>query len=198
MPADWSECAELEWISRDRLCRQQVAWFGNLARNPGQRAATVLRRGERRTLFGSADEPVQTAKEIGQYLYEPDAAVLAARLTGTAAGEHSLQRVAPGIAYLTGDARFDDLAMDGFAVLDVLPFRPKALKLYLQKREIGRVEIKKRGVDCDPQRLSAQLASGGDGEATLIITRRLGKSVAIVARRLQPPINRPTQEAPRS
>ena len=31
LPPDWIARCELEWISRDRECRQLVAWHGNLA-----------------------------------------------------------------------------------------------------------------------------------------------------------------------
>ncbi len=42
VPDDWAERCELEWISRDRECRQQIAWHGDLATDPGRRRATIL------------------------------------------------------------------------------------------------------------------------------------------------------------
>ena len=41
-PASWQASAELEWLGSRGECRQQVAWFGELARYPGRRAATVV------------------------------------------------------------------------------------------------------------------------------------------------------------
>ena len=41
-PSEWARRAELEWISRDRECRQQLAWFGGLTNHPGMRRATTI------------------------------------------------------------------------------------------------------------------------------------------------------------
>ncbi len=41
-PSDWATCAELEWISRDRECRQQMVWMDGLTTIPGQRRATAI------------------------------------------------------------------------------------------------------------------------------------------------------------
>ena len=39
VPEDWQKSAELEWIGNRGECRQQMAWFGDLAQHPGQHAA---------------------------------------------------------------------------------------------------------------------------------------------------------------
>lgn len=89
--APWMRDASLEWFSRDGQCRQLVAWFGELtlgnrSQHPGERAATILRSGrtEPATFRGQAELPVPAAANVGRYVYEPDAAVIAARLTGCA------------------------------------------------------------------------------------------------------------------
>src|SRR5256885_489720 len=38
-PGEWNEAAELEWLGSRGECRQQVVWFGRLARHPGRRTA---------------------------------------------------------------------------------------------------------------------------------------------------------------
>ncbi len=194
MPASWTERAELEWISRGRECRQLVAWFGNLARNPAQHRATVLpasplppgegRVREPRTIVGlPGDGPPPTAK-IGRYLFEPDAAVLAAKLGGTLAAEHGLLAIAPGIAYWTGDQPLNDAAIACFEVCEVLPFRVQPLKALLTSRGVGQLEIKKRGVEHDPEQIRRQLSLSGEASATLLITRIERRVTAIVARRV--------------
>ncbi len=198
LPDDWPRRAELEWISRSGECRQLVAWFGDLAKKPGQRSATVLsgrvmagspdpalpptaglpqpkggrpsvasmsRSGDRditrapapRTVSGEPDMTIPLASRVGRFVFEPDAAVLAAKLTGALAAKHGLATVTPGIAYLTGETLINDVALACFEVLDLLPLRAKLLKDWLDARGIGRLEIKKRGVDLDPDQLRRQL-----------------------------------------
>ena len=46
------------------------------------------------------------------------------------------------------------------------------------------LEIKKRGVDIDPEKLRRDLKLRGDNAATLLITRIAGRATAILAMRL--------------
>ena len=71
-----------------------------------------------------------------------------------------------------------------FRVREVLPAEPKALAKALRERGIGRLEIKKRGVDVDPAALRTKLKLRGDESATLFITRIGAKRVAILADRV--------------
>jgi hypothetical protein len=50
---------------------------------------------------------------------------------------------------------------------------------------VGRVEIKKRGVAVDPDKLRRTLKLRGDNEATLILTRIGKRETAIVAERVR-------------
>ena len=188
MPPAWSERAELEWISRARECRQLVAWFGSLAHEPSRRRATVLGKtaGESRSLVGAPQPDPPPAERLERYLFEPDAAVLAAKLGGTLANEHQLAAITPGIAYWTGPRPIVDAALGCFEILEVLPLRLKPLKALLRARGIGRLEIKKRGVDQDPAKLRSQLDLAGENAATLLLTRIEKRTTAILARRLVP------------
>jgi hypothetical protein len=186
-PARWRHSAELCWLGSRGECRQQVAWFGALTRHPGERSASVVdAHGGERTIVGSADEPIPTAA-LGRYLYEPHAAVLAAKLTGALCGSHSLAAVSAGVAYLTADVLIDEPACDAFVALDVLPLDQKRLRAWCRQRGIGRLEVKKRGVDIDPERLRKSVAGQGDEAATLIVAPLGGQVRVIVARRVNPP-----------
>lgn len=186
IPAEWAAGCEREWISSRGECRQQVVWSGSFARRPVQRAATVVGRdGEAHTITGSGDEPIPSAASLGRYLYEPDAAVLAAKLTGALCAEHLLAAIAPGIAYLTADSLVSDGAVAAFEVQDVLPFDLKQLKAYCRESQIGRLEVKKRGVEINPEKVRRAVIGEGDHGATLIVTRLDGKTKAICANRLR-------------
>ncbi len=181
----WAREAELEWISLARQCRQQVAWFGRLAGAAGSRRATIVDRhlGLLRTLVGQAARPMPTAERIGRYVFEPDAVVLAADLTGALAQELSLAAIAAGAVYLTGDHAVRDPALATFEVIDVVPFDIKRLKKLLRAGGFGRLEVKKRGVEHDPAAVARQLKVPGEHAATLLIARLGQRVVGIVARR---------------
>ena len=48
-------------------------------------------------------------------------------------------------------------------MLEELPYREKQLRAALRERGIGRLTIKKRGVDVVPEQLRKRLALRGDG-----------------------------------
>jgi hypothetical protein len=189
-PAHWRAEAELEWIGERGECRQQVAWHGRFARYPGRRCATIVAMdgAAARIVVGVSEVDFSASRRIadgiGRYLFEPHAAVLAADLVDAVAAERGLGRIAPRAVYLTGDSLVADAALAAFEVQDVLPFDVKRLKRHLRERGIGRLEVKKRGVDVDPEIVRRRLQGKGDSAATLILARLRKQVRAILARRL--------------
>ncbi|HVX13145.1 MAG TPA: hypothetical protein VHC22_18315 [Pirellulales bacterium] len=188
LPDHWRHNAEQEWISRAGECRQLVAWFGRLATRPGGRRATVIAGdgapSQIRTVAGDGHVAPPAATDFGRYLVEPDAAVLAAGLVGVLADEHGLAAIAPGAAYLTGERAVFDPALACFEINEVLAFDIKRIKALLRERSVGRLEIKKRGVDVDPEELRSRLRVPGDAAATLFLTRRGRAITALLTNRL--------------
>ena len=185
-PNYWSETCELAWLGSRGECRQQIAWFGQLAQHPQQRSATVLGSNGQPafTVVGEPNVQLPIAERIGKYLYEPDSVVLAARLQGSLGATHSLALVQPGIGYLTGDALIHDPALDPFEILDQLPLDLKRIRGWLRERNVGRVEIKKRGVDLEPETLRKSLKLSGDESAVILLTPHNGRHWALLARRV--------------
>lgn len=183
----WSAATEFEWISRGGECRQLVAWRGALAHDAGQSRATSIGKFGKASLLGRPDVSVDTASALDRYLFEPDSAVLAAHLTGALAVRHELQAVTPGVAYLTGSRLLSEPLLAAFEVLDALPFDRRTLVAYLKARDVGRVEIKHRGLSLDPDRLRKELKLRGDAAAVLIITKLAGLATVLVAQRLVTP-----------
>jgi len=100
------------------------------------------------------------------------------------AAQHNLQAVTAGVAYLTADEPRSSPLLSAFEVLDVIPYRPKVLKTWLRARQIGRLEVKKRGVELDPEQVRRELHLPGDEAATLLLCRISGRITAILARRI--------------
>lgn len=189
VPQSWQQEAELEWIGRDRQCRQQVAWFGTLARSPGLRRATVLRTRPHEppvvaTFAAEAGIRPGVADQAGRFVFEPDAAVLAAGLDGALADHHGLAALHPGVPYFTGDTRNDDPMLSCFEVTDVLPFDRKRLRLLFRERGVGTLEIKTRGIEERPEGIRRDLRLRGDDGAVLLLARLGRRVAAIVARRV--------------
>ncbi len=187
LPVPWQQRAELEWISRRRECRQQVAWFGSLAAAHGRRTATCVNASGEvvAQIRGAMITTPPLASRICRFVYEPDAAVLAAGLAGSLADRLDLNGLHSPPAYLTGDTRIDHRLLAGFEVTDVVPFDMRRLRRLFRTRRVGTLEVKKRGVDCDPARVQKALVAMGGNTATLLITRFGNKPVSIVARRLE-------------
>ncbi|MFJ3393451.1 THUMP-like domain-containing protein [Leifsonia aquatica] len=176
--------AEAQWISSDGQVVELGLWFGALARSGTRRAALVLRGDDAHELTAEADSEDAETGDLGDYLYEPDGAVIRARLIGDLARSLGGRMVADGIAYITADAAAETPFAAGFRVLETLPYGERDLKRALRDRGIGTLEIKKRGVDVDPAALRKRLALSGDRSATLILTRIAGRHTALLAERL--------------
>lgn len=176
--------AEAQWVSVDGAVTELALWFGPLARPGITRAALVQRAGTWHELTAPADTEDEAERELGAFIHEPDGAVIRARLIGDVARSLDSGMLAEGIAYLTGDTEATSPFVQSFRVRELLPSDPKALAKALRARNIGTLEIKKRGVDVDPATLRKRLSLKGSESATLILTRRGSTRFAILADRL--------------
>jgi hypothetical protein len=189
VPESWQQQAELEWIGRDRQCRQQVAWFGELAQTPGLRRSTVLRTCADdsaivTTFAGAPGIRPSVAEQVGRFVFEPDAAVLAAGLDGALAEHCGLAALHCDVPYFTADAPLDNPILQCFEVTDVLPFDRKRIRTLFHERGVGRLEIKTRGIEERPERIRRDLRLRGDGSAVLLLARLGQRVTAIVAQRV--------------
>lgn len=170
---------EAEWVSDHGEVKEAALWSGRLATTA--RRATVIAAHGLATLT-EEDDPGAPVRPVGEFLYEPDGAVIRAGLvTAVAAGvEGGL--VDEHIAYVASDRSFRTPFARGYQVLEELPYREKALRAALRERGIGRLTIKKRGVDVVPDQLRKRLDLSGEEEATIVLTRAVGHGVALLVR----------------
>jgi hypothetical protein len=135
-------------------------------------------------MTGNPGAPCEAADSPQQFVFDPDAAVLAADLLGELAAKHGLQSLGSGGSYLTGDRLLDQPLLQAFAVQECLPLRAASLRQALASRGVGRVEIKKRGVAVEPEKFRRELKLRGDAETSVLLTRIGKREVAIIADRL--------------
>lgn len=181
--------AHAQWVSVGRSVVEAGLWFGPLApEGPGRSALVIDDAGAAHTLSTAGDpseSPEQVAalkhpEELGEYIIEPDGAVIRAGLVARVAEELGAQPIAPRIAYLTTDTPSSDTPtipsqlrpfVRRWRVREVLPLHLKDLKAYAKRKELGRLEIHCRGVDVSPDALRASLRLRGSNAQTWLVTR---------------------------
>jgi SAM-dependent methyltransferase len=168
---------EAEWVSDHGEVKEAALWSGRLA--SARRRATVIGRGGLATLT-EEDDPGAEVRPIGDYLYEPDGAVIRAGLVTAVAAGVDGGLVDTHIAYVTGDTAYRTPFARGYRVLEELPYREKQLKAALRERGVGVLTIKKRGVSVKPEDLRQRLGLRGEGTATIVLTRVAGHGTALL------------------
>lgn len=179
---------EAQWVSVGGDVVEATVWRGGTEREGVRRSALLLPRGEgaAHELTASGPAPDAEVGTLGAYLHEPDGAVIRAELIGLVAAQLDGRMISPSIAWITSDSGASSPFVQSFRVIAELPLDAAKLKRELRARNIGRVEIKKRGVDVDPAAFRQRVQPKGDGEATLILTRLGERRRAILAERVTP------------
>jgi hypothetical protein len=136
-------------------------------------------------LTAEADSPDAEAGELGRYLLEPDGAVIRARLIGDLARRVEGAMIDPTIAWITTDEVPETPFGQAFRVVERFPIDVKTLKRELGARDIGVLEVKKRGVDIDPAAFRHKLGLRGSQSASLVLTRIAGEKAAILCERVE-------------
>ena len=178
--------AGAQWVSVDGDVVEAGLWFGTV-RGPADRQALVLRGDERTLLDGPAPDSPPVAGP-GEYLLEPDGAVIRAGLVSLVAELAGGWLLDPTIAYVSTDAVPSGTAAavsTGYRVLDVLPFGLKPLRAYLRARDVGPLTVKRRGTAVEPETLRRQLKLRGTRPATIVLTRVAGRQSVLVVEPLR-------------
>ncbi|MEV1044635.1 class I SAM-dependent methyltransferase [Streptomyces sp. NPDC049916] len=174
--------AEAEWISDGGDVKEAVLWYGEGV-EPGTFRATLLPSGA--TLTAPAPLPAPPVGPVGRYLYEPDGAVIRARLVADIVERCGGRLVDETIAYVTSDAPYSSPYVAGYEITDQLPFNMKRLKALLREREVGVLTVKKRGSPVEPEELRRRMKLSGPGSATVFLTRVAGAPTMLLGHPLR-------------
>jgi SAM-dependent methyltransferase len=178
---EFLESYEWEYLGLRDECLEAVVWTGCLGR-PGMVRAVELPdgafiealRADLQDTFGETGAP-------GDYLYEPVKSVVRAHLFGVLAARLKLWQIDPRIAYLSGTGLVRHPLLKAYRIEKELPNDHKAIKEFLRKEEVGRLEIKKRGVNLIPEEFRAGLRLAGPNQGTLIFTRAMERKTVFWA-----------------
>lgn len=87
------------------------------------------------------------------YVYEPTPLALASRLHVKLAVKHELNILHPSIPYYSSDEIINHPFLNGYKTMTELNFREKKIIAFINKYAWSDIHVKKRGVDCDPNKL---------------------------------------------
>jgi hypothetical protein len=162
---------EIEIVSLDGTVREAVAWPPALA-TVARRASVLTGDGVREQLTSDDpdDVPVTAA---GDFLVDPDPAVVRAHLVRHYAARHRLSLLDPHLAYLTGWR--PPPGIRSFRVLDAAPFAERTIRDWARRDGVGTLEIKQRGTPVIPDDLRRRLRLSGDTRlARTVVIARIG------------------------
>ncbi len=174
---------EIELISLNGECREATVWFGSLAGEHSFRA-THLPSGE----TVSADPlsawcPV--ADTIGEFLFDPDPAVVRSGLIDVVGEMHSLQRMDKEDEYLTGESHPSTRLLSAYRIEAVLPNNFREIKRHVRESPGRDYEIKCRRLSVDANSMQKKLPRGDGPNRVLFFVRHAGKAKVVVTQRVR-------------
>jgi THUMP domain-containing protein len=159
---------EVELVSLDGAVREACVWTGGLAGEATRRATVMAATGTQWTITDAEPDDCVVG-EPGEWLIDPDGAVVRAGLVRHYADRHGLWQMDERIAYLTGDA--PPPGVRAFRIREFGHYTEKSLRATLRRLGVGVVEILVRGLDVDPNALRPRLRLSGVESVSVVLTR---------------------------
>lgn len=174
--------AEIELISVDGECKEATVWFGELAGVDAWRA-TVLPANE--TITGDPLSAWTNVGPLAGYVLDPDPAVVRSGLVDLLCERLEVHRLDDAEEYLSASTAIESPFVRCFEVLADLPNNDRQIRRYFREHPFSDVEIKCRHIPINVDAIRRKLPLGdGTARATLFFAKVVGKTRAIVCRRL--------------
>ena len=172
--ADWPEAA-IEYVSEGGTCRQLLLWWG-----PGRtgRKATVVHGAIDRPEAASIEAHPHAVAEIadpGEWLIEPDPAVIAAGAVDALAAAHGLHRIGARLAWLFGPGPVETPLARSYRVLERVAGRESTIRKALRKLSAARVTVKPRGLKLNTDALQRRFSSRKGTRDLVVLWCRLAR-----------------------
>lgn len=186
-----------EWISHRNSLRQQRIWWG-IQSAPGDKYRPQVKIATRllSTVEGGCQEVhfSRTTSEIAQdfedvvftdefsaFVADPDPSIRAAGLNASFALHCNAHIVGGQHGYITGDKPFAFPGMRVFQILECSSIDLKRLRKLCRNHDVGKLTIKKRGVQFDADKLLKHLPASGSNSAWLFMVRTNKRRLAALA-----------------
>lgn len=178
--------AEVEFVSLNGELKEAALWCGPLAST--RMRASLLRSDSNSAIAYhtmSKDDPeLHLAAWIAPpaaYLYEPDPAIIRAGLVRELGAHLGAAQLDEQIAYLSSATLVASPFARVWRVITWLPFNLKALRAQLRELNAGSITVKKRGSPLDSEQLARQLSRPNGQPLVVVLTKHLGKPMALIA-----------------
>jgi len=117
-------------------------------------------------------------KKLGNFILEPVPVLVRSHLFLSEAKKHGFWQIDSTLAYLSCD---DYIPRPGFVAYKVIDQSSLSdVKVMLKKHNIGKITLKKRGVEVVPEKEIRRLSPKGEREGVLFYTRVLGEKRAVL------------------
>jgi len=136
---------------------------------------------------GNGEAPRVVGTAVKEYLYEPDPAIIKARLSAALARDSGLQFVNRSVDYLTADRKIEAFPGRTFRVVECVPYKPKSFRAFLERHAITGASIQRRDFPLSAEELRKKYRLLESERAFLFFTKDArGNSVCIYALRCFP------------
>ena len=185
--ASWEDLSlfqgEVEFIALDGELKECALWLGEL-RTTARRATLLSSTGGRITMEAESVDQRRDQVEIGEYLFDPEAAVNRAGLVPNLATMIDARPIDAVVQLLTADRHRETPFATAYRVDAILPLDPKKISAWLRANDVGRITAVKRGSLADTDELSGKWRLTGSKHRFVLFSRAASQQVAIVAERL--------------
>ncbi len=136
---------------------------------------------------GNGDAPRVVATAVKEYLYEPDPAIIKARLSAVLARDSGLEFVNKSVDYLTADCNIETFPGRSFRVVECVPYKPKSFRAFLERHAIAGASIQRRDFPLSVEELRKKYRLFESERAFLFFTKDVvGHPLCIYALRCFP------------
>jgi len=118
------------------------------------------------------------AKKLGNFILEPVPVLVRSHLFLSEAKKHGFWQIDSTLAYLSCDDYAPNPGFVAYKVVDQSSL--SNVKVMLKKHDIGKITLKKRGVEVVPEEEIRRLSPKGEREGVLFYTRVLGEKRAVL------------------
>lgn len=174
LPGPLQQSHSWEWTSLEGELLEVALWTGDLARNLPRRAQALQADGTAEVLEGLPEPwPLFEGNDLPSpaWLVEPDPAVLRSDLVGLLARLRGFLGLHPGIGFLISPGDPGAGPFRAYRVLGACPADRKAVRRMLAERDIGPIDLKRRGVPGDPAALAKRFRGPGKERGLLALSR---------------------------
>lgn len=162
VPEGWG----LEFVAVGRSLKEAVLWSPSTG--APRRAASILP-GDAQ-LVAIPGERIEVAPP-GRYLMDPSPAVTRAELVEDLARILNAWKIDPQIAFLSSETPTPTPFGRWLRIEDSLPWNTNNIRKALSARDVGQVDIRRRGLAGDTEQITRSLNLNGKVKMTLVMTR---------------------------